>query len=107
MIGKPEDIPSVLAVYAIGQVMGLQDGADNGKADSCSQTPAALMLTALISFPDNFSILFGNGRSGIGYGNSAAVSCDSDAFAICGVINGIYTPREAVDYLDGIQATIQ
>ena len=71
------------------QVMGLQDGADNGKADSCSQTPAALMLTALISFPDNFSILFGNGRSGIGYGNSAAVSCDSDAFAICGVINGI------------------
>ena len=27
--------------------------------------------------------------------------------SICGVINGIYTPREAVDYLDGIQATIQ
>lgn len=27
--------------------------------------------------------------------------------SICGVINGIYTPQEAVDYLDEIQATIQ
>lgn len=27
--------------------------------------------------------------------------------SICGVINGIYTPQEAVDYLDEVQATIQ
>lgn len=27
--------------------------------------------------------------------------------SICGVINGIYTPEEALDYLDGIQSTIK
>ena len=78
-------------------MVGFQDGADNGKADSRSQASAALMLAALVSLPDKGAVLFRNGRSGIGNGNPAAVGRDSDTSAVCGMVDGII--QKISDYL--------